>query len=101
MAANAGDRSEPVRTMTGPDAAAIGRSAKMRKNRLRTRMTRTLMAFAIGGSAFQVSGCDPALRSTLLGGLEATAASLSTALISAFFLSLEDDDGAGTGLTTT
>jgi hypothetical protein len=33
--------------------------------------------------------------------LQSTTGSLSTALISAFFLSLEDDDTGGTGLTTT
>ncbi len=71
----------------------------MRKNKLRTRMTRVLMAIAVGGSAFQLSGCDPAVRSTLLGGLEATTTTLTNALISAFFLSLDDD--AGSGLTTT
>ncbi len=71
----------------------------MRKNKLRTRMTRALMAIAVGGSAFQMSGCDPAVRSTLLGGLEATTTTLTNALITAFFLSLDDDSGAG--LTTT
>lgn len=71
----------------------------MRKNKLRTKMTRALMAIAVGGSAFQMSGCDPAVRSTLLGGLEATTTTLTNALITAFFLSLDDDSGAG--LTTT
>jgi hypothetical protein len=59
------------------------------------------MALAVGGSAFQLSGCDPAVRSTLLEGLETTTTSLSTALISAFFLSLQDDDAGGSDLTTT
>jgi len=58
------------------------------------------MTLAVGGSAFQLSGCDPAVRSTLLDGLLTTSTSLSTALISAFFLSLEDDPADG-GLTTT
>lgn len=58
------------------------------------------MALAIGGSAFQLSGCDPAVRDTLLTGLETTTQSLSSALISAYFLSLGDDDGSG-GMTTT
>ncbi len=69
---------------------------------LRTRLLRTAMTLAVGGSAFQLSGCDPEVRSTLLDGLQTTTNSLSTALISAFFLSLEDDDAAGSaGLTTT
>jgi len=71
----------------------------MRKNKVRTRMTRALMAIAVGGSAFQLSGCDPAVRSTLLGGLEATTTTLTNALITAFFLGL--DDNSGSGLTTT
>lgn len=57
-----------------------------------------MMAMAVGGSAFQLSGCDPAVRSTLLDGLSATTTTLSTALITAFFLGLDDD--AGAGLTT-
>jgi hypothetical protein len=59
------------------------------------------MTLAVGGSAFQLSGCDPAVRSTLLDGLMTTTNSLSTALISAFFLSLEDDDAGSSDLTTT
>ena len=59
------------------------------------------MALAVGGSAFQLSGCDPAVRSTLLEGLQTTTSSLSTALISAFFLSLEDDAAADSNLTAT
>jgi hypothetical protein len=57
-------------------------------------------AVAVGGSAFQMSGCDPAVRDTLVAGLETTTQSLSSALISAFFLSLEDDEGDASGLTT-
>ena len=69
---------------------------------VRTRLLRTAMVLALGGSAFQLSGCDPAVRSTLLDGLETTTTSLSSALISAFFLSLQDNaTGTGTGLTTT
>jgi hypothetical protein len=62
-------------------------------------MLRKLTALAVGGSAFQLSGCDPAVRATLLEGLESTTSSLSTALISAFFLSLQDDEAGD--LTTT
>jgi len=66
----------------------------------RKRAIRALMAISIGGSAFQISGCDPAVRDTLLTGLETTTIDLSSALISAFFLSLDDDDTTGGGLTT-
>ena len=67
----------------------------MMKRSFRQRAMRTLMALAIGGSAFQLSGCDPAVRDTLLTGLESTTQTLSTALISAFFLTLEDDGSDG------
>ena len=74
----------------------------MMKQTVRSRITRALMVAAMGGSAFQLSGCDPAVRSTLLTGLSATTQGLSTALISAFFLSLENGSGSGaSGLTTT
>lgn len=74
----------------------------MKRTSLRQRMLRTTMAVAVGGSAFQLSGCDPAVRDTLLLGLEATTSSLSGALISAFFISLQDDEAVSQGdLTTT
>ena len=72
----------------------------MAKRNLKTRLTRFAMAVAVGGTAFQLSGCDPAVRSAVLTGLEATTATLSTTLITAFFISLEDDT-QGTSLTTT
>ena len=72
----------------------------MSKRKLRSRMMRFVTAAALGGSAFQLSGCDPVVRDTLLLGLETTTQSLSATLISAFFISLEDDDASG-GLTTT
>ena len=60
-----------------------------------------MMALAVGGSAFQLSGCDPAVRDTLISGLESTTQGLSTALISALFISLQDDSESGSSLTTT
>jgi len=63
----------------------------MAKRTLRERVTRLAMAVAVGGTAFQLSGCDPAVRNTLLTGLEETTGSLLTALNTAFFLSLQDD----------
>jgi hypothetical protein len=72
----------------------------MAKRSLRTRVLRSVMALAMGGSAFQLSGCDSSVRTTLLDGLEATSSTLTNALISAFFQSLDDgDDGAN--ITTT
>ena len=69
----------------------------------RQRMIRFTCALAVGGSAFQLSGCDPQVRSTLLTGLETTTQSLSGALITAFFQTLVNDDTTigSTGLTTT
>ncbi|MCH8149302.1 MAG: hypothetical protein IH987_15180 [Planctomycetes bacterium] len=64
------------------------------------RFIKLVTAVAVGGSAFQISGCDPAVRDTVLAGLEATTSTLTQTLISAFFISL-DDDSAGQGLTTT
>ena len=72
----------------------------MAKRNLKTRLTRFAMAVAVGGTAFQLSGCDPAVRQAVLTGLEATTATLSTTLITAFFISLEDDQTSGS-LTTT
>ena len=73
----------------------------MTNKNLRTRLIRLVTAVAVGGSAFQLSGCDPAVRGTLLTGLETTTQSLSGALISAFFLTLDDESEEATGLTTT
>jgi hypothetical protein len=75
----------------------------MAKNITRGRLVRWVMTAAVGGSAFQLSGCDPAVRSTVLDGLEATTTSLTNALISAFFISLEDEGSSTStgGLTTT
>jgi len=63
----------------------------MKRNSTRTRIIRAMMAIAVGGSAFQAGGCDPNVRSTLLSGLESTATTLTTALIQAYFLTLQDD----------
>lgn len=75
----------------------------MAKRNLRTKVMRWAMALAVGGSAFQLSGCDPTVRDTVLTGLESTTTSLADTLIAAFFISLQDDAGTTTddGLTTT
>ncbi len=72
----------------------------MTRNNRWGRFSRAVMSIAVGGSAFQLSGCDPTVRDTVLTGLQSTTQSLSSTLISAFFISLQDDTG-GSGLTTT
>lgn len=73
----------------------------MGRRTLRSRTVRFLTALAIGGSAFQLSGCDPSVRSTLLSGLAATTNSLADALIAAWFLSFDDGDSSGGSSLTT
>lgn len=72
----------------------------MTKRSFRKRCLKTAMALAMGGSAFQLSGCDPNVRQTVINGLQSTTIGLSAALITAFFQTLEDDATTG-GLTTT
>ena len=74
----------------------------MTKRNVRSRFMRFAAAVAVGGSVFQLSGCDPSVRAALLTGLHTTSTSLANTLLSAFFLSLEDDAaGSTSGLTTT
>lgn len=73
----------------------------MAKRSYRHRFMRFATALMMGGAAFQLSGCDPTVRDTVLTGLESTATTLGTTLISAFFLSLNDNATTDTGLTTT
>jgi hypothetical protein len=64
----------------------------MFKRAVRARLVRAMMAVAVGGSAFQLSGCDPEVRAVLIGGLEDATQSLSSVLITAVFLGLVDED---------
>ncbi len=64
------------------------------------RVIKLVTAVAVGGSAFQISGCDPAVRDVVLTGLETPTSTLTQTLISAFFISL-NDGGTTQGLTTT
>lgn len=64
----------------------------MNKRSLWMRTMRATTILAMGGSAFQLSGCDADVRATILTGLQQTTAGLSTTLITAFFQSLADDD---------
>lgn len=69
------------------------------------RRLRWAAALLTCGSLFQLSSCDPTVRSTILAGLETTTTSLTNTIINAFFLSLDDEVGGtgtgGTSLTTT
>jgi len=66
------------------------------------RFLRLALSLAVGGSVFQLGSCDPAVRATLLTGLEQTTATLLNTVNSAFFISLQDDDETdSTSLTTT
>ena len=56
--------------------------------RLHARAVRTLTSLAVG-STLVLSGCDPNVRSTVLGGVESASTGLVAAFISAFFQSLE------------
>ena len=66
------------------------------------RIVRLAAALAIGGSAFNLGGCDPLVRDTFLAGLETTTNALTDTLVTAFFISLQDDESTSdlTGLTT-
>jgi hypothetical protein len=69
----------------------------------RRRLLRWASVFVVGGSVFQLGSCDPTVRSTLLTGLEATTGALTDTIVSAFFISLQDDEqqSTSTDLTTT
>jgi len=73
----------------------------MSKRGLRKRVLRLATVLAVGGSAFQLEGCDPTVRSTLLAGLATTTEALTDTLISTFFQSLVTNSSSGGGLTTT
>lgn len=72
---------------------------------MKHRVARFVVAAAVGGSVFQLSGCDPRVRDTILVGLEETTQGISSVLISAFFITLDDENdpsgGGTTGGTTT
>ncbi len=72
----------------------------MAKQGLKRRLLGLVTAAAMGGTLFQLGSCDPMVRTTLLTGLEQTTASLANTVITAFFVSLDDDATDSTGLTT-
>lgn len=71
----------------------------------RSKSNRTLAwltAAAMSGTVFQFNACDTEVRDTLLSGLESSSTGLVSAVISAYFQSLQDDgssDGSSS-LTT-
>ncbi len=73
----------------------------MPKRGIRSRMLRLVMALTLSGSAISVRGCDPAVRDTLLSGIQTTANALADALVQTFFTSLQNNLGdGGSGQTT-
>lgn len=70
----------------------------MAKRSFKQRIMRASAAIMIGGTCFQLGSCDPTVRATLLTGLEATAGTLAQTFVTAFFISLDDDE---TGQLTT
>jgi hypothetical protein len=58
-----------------------------------------LAALSMGGSPFVLSGCDPQVRDTVLGGVQGASQTLLSTFVQAFFESLtpkEDEDAATT-----
>ena len=73
----------------------------MAKRGFNRRWLGMLTAAALGGSVFQLGGCDPTVRAALLTGLNETTNGLLVTLSDAFFISLEDDEETDTGGLTT
>jgi hypothetical protein len=84
------------------DGQGLDEESTMADRTLKGRLVRLAMSLVVGGSLFQLGSCDPAVRATLLTGLEQTTGTLLNTVNSAFFISLQDDeDEAETSLTTT
>ncbi len=73
----------------------------MNNRGIRRKMLRFVALTAFGGTVFQLGGCDPTVRSTVLTGLSTTTNSLADTLIAAFFASLNNNNAAGAGGFTT
>ena len=74
----------------------------MTKSGRSKRILRWSMASILGvGTLAQLGGCDPTVRTVFLGGLETATETLTDTFVSAFFLSLADDDATGDSLTGT
>ena len=74
----------------------------MTKTGRKERILRWSMASIIGvGTMAQLGGCDRTVRPVCLAGLENATETLTDTFVSAFFLSLADDDATGDSLTGT
>ncbi len=58
---------------------------------IRRRTVRLLMALTLSAGAMSVNGCNPAVRDTLLAGLQTTANSLANTLVQSFFTALQNN----------
>lgn len=76
----------------------------MRKSRLVKRILTGLTLIGMGGTSFQLTGCDQGIRTTVLGGLNGAADTLLLSLTAALFQSLNNQgledatDGELTGV---
>jgi len=60
------------------------------------------LALVLGsGTVFALDGCDPTVKSTVLGGLQDASTTLADTLIQAFFTKLQTDGQTTTTGTTT
>ncbi len=74
-----------------------------RKNVMLRKTMSGLTVLAMGGSAFQLSGCDANTRSLVLAGLEAASTGLLVGLADALFIGLDlagRPETIGDGTTT-
>ncbi len=63
----------------------------MISNKFLVRLSRrAIWPVLAGATVLQLGGCDPAVRQSLLNGLQTTILSLVTALINTFFLTLQN-----------
>ena len=54
-------------------------------------------SFSVGGTAFALSGCEPAVRDTVLTGVESAAGTILTSFLTAFFQTLQEPAETGVG----
>ena len=62
----------------------------MRKNRFLKKVLTGITLIGMGGTSFQLSGCDQGIRTTVLGGLNGATDTLLLALTNALFQSLNN-----------
>lgn len=64
--------------------------------RMVTRWQMKWTAFLTGGSLLVLEGCEPAVRDTVLAGVEAAANGLAATFITAFFQTLQEPEETAT-----